>query len=104
MRVGRSAIHPDMVSFISVWIAITAFASCSLANNKVYKYVAAFSVDGLHGSDVGKYLAVRPNSNIAQLLNTGIEYTNAFTAAPSDSFPGTLAQYTGASPRTHGVW
>lgn len=29
---------------------------------------------------------------------------DAYTAGPSDSFPGTLNQLTGASPRTTGVW
>src|SRR5256885_7686385 len=29
---------------------------------------------------------------------------NADLPQPSDSFPGTLAQYTGAGPATHGVW
>ena len=90
---------------------------------KKYKYVLAFSVDGLHSSDVGKYVAARPKSTIANLLETGYEYSDAFTSAvsgvarlipretkstdspqPSDSFPGTLAQYTGAGPATHGVW
>ncbi len=69
-----------------------------------YRHVALFSVDGLHGSDVEKYVALRPKSTIAQLLETGYEYTNAFTAAPSDSFPGSLFQFTGASPKTTGVW
>jgi predicted AlkP superfamily pyrophosphatase or phosphodiesterase len=68
-----------------------------------YKYVAVFSVDGLHASDLDKYLALGP-SNISALLEHGHRYTNAWAAAPSDSFPGTMAQYTGASPRTHGVW
>ena len=71
---------------------------------KNYKYVALFSVDGFHSSDVAKYTSLRPKSNIAALLATGYEYTNALTSAPSDSFPGTLNQYTGASPRTTGVW
>ena len=71
---------------------------------KSYQYVALFSVDGFHSSDVAKYTSLRPNSSIAGLLATGYEYTNAFTSAPSDSFPGTLNQYTGASPRTTGVW
>ena len=71
---------------------------------KNYKYVALFSVDGFHSSDVAKYVSLRPKSNIAALLATGYEYTNAFTSAPSDSFPGVLNQYTGASPRTTGVW
>jgi len=69
-----------------------------------HKYVAAFSIDGFHGSDVTKYVAKRPNSTIAKLLATGYEYTNAYTSGPSDSFPGTVNQFTGASPRTTGVW
>lgn len=73
-------------------------------HDKVYKYVAAFSVDGLHSSDVTKYVTLRPTSNIAKLLETGYEYTDAYTSAPSDSFPGTLNFFTGASPRTTGVW
>ena len=69
-----------------------------------YKHVIAISVDGFHGSDVEKYVSARPKSTIATLLQAGIEFTNAYTSAPSDSFPGTLAQYTGASPATTGVW
>ncbi|KAF7512799.1 hypothetical protein GJ744_000366 [Endocarpon pusillum] len=69
-----------------------------------FKYVIAISIDGLHSSDVPKYLGLRPKSNIAALLEVGYEYTNAYTSAPSDSFPGTLAQFTGSSPKTTGVW
>ena len=69
-----------------------------------FKYVVAISVDGLHSSDIPKYLGIRPKSNIAELLKHGYEYTDAYTSAPSDSFPGTLAQFTGSNPRTTGVW
>ena len=69
-----------------------------------YKHVIMISVDGMHSSDVEKWLALKPSSNIAQLLQTGYEYTNALTSAPSDSFPGTIAQLTGGSPRTTGIW
>ena len=88
--------------------ALTAVSSAAVTprndNDSRYKYVAAFSVDGMHGSDVEKYVAARPKSTIAELLENGYEYTNAFTSAPSDSFPGTLAQFTGSGPRTTGVW
>src|SRR2546423_10431372 len=50
---------------------------------KKYKYVLAISVDGMHSSDVEKYLAIRPKSTIASLLATGYEYTDAFTSAVS---------------------
>jgi hypothetical protein len=71
---------------------------------KRYKYVLTFSVDGLHGSDVEKCVALRPQSTIAEMLENAYEYTNAYTSAPSDSFPGSLNQFTGASPRTTGIW
>lgn len=69
-----------------------------------FKRVISISVDGLHSSDVNKWLAYNPNSNISALLKTGYEYSNAYTSAPSDSFPGTCAFYTGATPKTTGVW
>jgi hypothetical protein len=87
---------------------LTAVGSAAVTprndNDNRYKYVAAFSVDGMHGSDVEKYVAARPKSTIAELLENGYEYTNAYTSAPSDSFPGTLAVFTGSGPRTTGVW
>lgn len=61
------------------------------------KHVAVISVDGMHSSDIAKYLAIRPDAFIGTMLQTGYEYTNAYTSAPSDSFPGTVAQYTGAT-------
>jgi predicted AlkP superfamily pyrophosphatase or phosphodiesterase len=87
----------------SIFMA-AAFAGQVYADSKTYKYVAVFSIDGLHGSDVEKYVSLRPKSVIAELLENGYEYTSAYTSAPSDSFPGTLNQFTGASPRTTGVW
>jgi hypothetical protein len=69
-----------------------------------FKHVVAISVDGLHASDVGKWTLSRPTSNFSRLLSHGYQYTDSFTSAPSDSFPGTLAQYTGATPKTTGVW
>lgn len=86
-----------------------AFATLSVAlaaplRAGQYKHVAVFSVDGFHASDLDKYVALRPNSNISALLKTGYEYSSAYTSAPSDSFPGTVAQFTGATPRTTGVW
>ena len=50
---------------------------------KKYKYVLAFSADGMHSSDVEKYVALRPKSTIASLLATGYEYSDAYTTAVS---------------------
>lgn len=70
-----------LVRTINVAVALLSLAGRSLADDKKYKHVAAFSVDGFHGSDVGKYVALRPQSTIAGLLETGFEYENAFTSA-----------------------
>ncbi|RDW59641.1 hypothetical protein BP6252_12728 [Coleophoma cylindrospora] len=92
-------------SYLCLFLGALASGQASArSSQKVYKYVATFSVDGLHSSDVGKYTARRPNSTIAQLLETAYRYTDAFTSGPSDSFPGTMNLYTGGSPRTTGIW
>ncbi|GAB7351219.1 hypothetical protein MBLNU459_g1655t1 [Dothideomycetes sp. NU459] len=76
----------------------------SYNGDATYQHVAVFSIDGMHASDIDKYLAIRPNSNISQLLGTGYLYPNANTSAPSDSYPGSIAQFTGGSPKTTGIW
>jgi predicted AlkP superfamily pyrophosphatase or phosphodiesterase len=68
-----------------------------------FKHVAVFSVDGLHNSDIDKYLT-KGKSNISMMLDNGYRYTNAYSTFPSDSFPGTLALFTGAFPVQSGVW
>lgn len=91
--------------FSRFFVAVALSAGlCVSAWDVRVKYVAVFSVDGLHPSDIAKYVALRSDSTIGKLLETGYEYRNAFTSAPSDSFPGILNQFTGASPRTTGVW
>lgn len=69
-----------------------------------FKYVASISVDGLHQSDIDKYLAARPTSNISSLINSGYQFTDSYSSAPSDSFPGTVAIWSGAEPRLSGVF
>lgn len=54
-----------------------------------YKYVVAISVDGMHSSDVEKYVKARPKSTIASLLSTGYEYSDAYTSAVRESFSST---------------
>jgi predicted AlkP superfamily pyrophosphatase or phosphodiesterase len=71
---------------------------------RTYKHVALFSVDGLHSSDLPKWVALNPKSTIASLLETGYWYQGALTAAPSDSFPGTVNLVAGATPATSGIW
>jgi hypothetical protein len=53
------------------------------ATAKKYKYVFQVSVDGMHSSDVEKYLGIRPKSAMASLLATGYEYSDAYTSGVS---------------------
>lgn len=68
------------------------------------KHVLMISVDGLHALDLQKFSAGHPRSAIARLARTGIEYTEAQTASPADSFPGLLALATGGTPAVTGVY
>src|ERR1700744_2699245 len=53
-----------------------------------YKHVLLISVDGLHASDLSNWIENHRSGNIAKLASHGIIYPNAFTTAPSDSYPG----------------
>ncbi|MER5787122.1 alkaline phosphatase family protein [Streptomyces sp. NPDC001980] len=68
------------------------------------RHVLLVSVDGLHQSDLAWYIARHPKSALARLVGGGVEYTHASTTTPSDSFPGMVAQATGGSPGTTGVY
>jgi hypothetical protein len=68
------------------------------------QHVLLLSVDGLHGADVTDPSLAPFLANSLQLESSGINYTNAHTTSPSDSFPGTLSYLTGAHPGTTGVF
>jgi predicted AlkP superfamily pyrophosphatase or phosphodiesterase len=87
------------VSTLAIIAGLGARAFANTHNDKVYKHVVTFSVDGLHGSDVEKYVALRPASTIATLLKTAYENTDCYASAPSDSYPGVAAFVTGSNPR-----
>lgn len=47
-----------------------------------FEHVAVFSVDGLHASDIDKWLALGA-SNISEMLENGYLYTDTYTTFPS---------------------
>ena len=79
-------------------------AAASPAVTSTYQHVLLISVDGMHAVDLVNWVQSHPTSNFAKLTDSGIVYPNAFTTAPSDSYPGMLAQVTGASPKTGGLF
>lgn len=68
------------------------------------RQVLLLSIDGMHAVDLERYVAGHPNSALAHLSGHGVTYTNASTTKPSDSFPGLLAQVTGGTPKSTGVF
>jgi predicted AlkP superfamily pyrophosphatase or phosphodiesterase len=68
------------------------------------KSVLLLSIDGFHAVDLENCVASGICPNLATLTQHGITYTNASTTKPSDSFPGLLAQITGGTPKSTGVF
>ncbi|MBV8275334.1 MAG: alkaline phosphatase family protein [Verrucomicrobia bacterium] len=67
-------------------------------------HVLLISVDGLHQSDLAWYAQTHPTSTLAALVAQGIDYSNASTPFPSDSFPGMVGQLTGGNPSSTGIY
>jgi len=76
------------------------------------KHVLLISIDGMHSLDFAncsKGNAAVNNGqpycpNLATLAESGIDYLQAFTPRPSDSFPGLTALITGGTPRSAGMF
>jgi hypothetical protein len=68
------------------------------------RHVVLISVDGLHALDLRNFIHLHPDSHLAHLATHGLEYTDAHTVVPADSFPGLLALVTGGTPAVTGVY
>lgn len=93
--------------FAGAACAGVAMAAPALATTTgPYQHVLLISIDGMHGIDLQNYIndPAHAHSTLAFLAHRGIVYQSAYTTAPSDSFPGMIAQVTGASPLTADVF
>jgi predicted AlkP superfamily pyrophosphatase or phosphodiesterase len=68
------------------------------------RHVLLLSIDGFHGIDLKNCIASHLCPNLARLSEHGSTYANASTTKPSDSFPGLLAQLTGGTSKSTGVF
>ncbi len=76
------------------------------------RHVLLISIDGMHALDfancadgIGTIDSGTPYCpNLAALAKTGINYLDATTSKPSDSFPGLTALVSGGSPRSTGAF
>jgi hypothetical protein len=83
---------------------VATTARSEAAKSPPADHVLLISVDGLHQSDLAWYGKHHPNTALARLARQGIQFTNAQTPFPSDSFPGMVGQVTGGNPKTTGVY
>ena len=74
------------------------------ANNNNVQHVLLISVDGMHEVDLRLWINGHPSGALAALAKRGTTYSEAQTTAPSDSFPGMIAQVTGGTPFSAGVF
>src|SRR6266851_7748746 len=68
------------------------------------RHVLLISVDGMHEVDLRLWINNHPSGALAALTKRGVTYSQAYTTAPSDSFPGMIAQATGGTPYSAGVF
>ena len=102
--------------FLPCWLV--AFACVSLfsataaaqGSSKIQQ-VLLISIDGMHSLDYAncaKGVPVYGNQtycpHLSSLSATGVHYLQALTPKPSDSFPGLVAQITGGTPRSAGIF
>ncbi|WP_131989491.1 alkaline phosphatase family protein [Chthoniobacter flavus] len=76
----------------------------NFGHGKLVNHVLLISVDGLHQSDLASYIRSHPKSTLAALAASGVNYINASTPFPSDSFPGMVGQATGGNPSSTGIY
>jgi predicted AlkP superfamily pyrophosphatase or phosphodiesterase len=87
-------------------------AGGSSDGNQSIQHVLLISIDGMHAVDFINCSAGLSGvnggdtycPNLAALGQTGVNYLEASTSRPSDSFPGLMALMTGGSPRTVGAF
>jgi hypothetical protein len=85
-------------------LAALAPGAFAAPTGATYDRVLLISIDGMHAVDLNTYTTVKPSSTLAKLAAHGLTYSNTLTSAPSDSFPGLLAQVTGGTSKSTGVF
>jgi hypothetical protein len=99
---ARRLLAAGALGLVSALVGVGAPAAAS--DRPAARHVLLLSVDGLHQSDLAFYVKQHPGSALARLTRDGVEFTQAQTPVPSDSFPGLTAQVTGGNPSSTGIY
>jgi hypothetical protein len=97
---------------LAIAAALLAVGASAQEDRTPIKHVMLISIDGMHAVDfkncahgiAGANDGEPFCPNLAKLARHGVNYVNASTSKPSDSFPGLMNIVTGATPRTMGVY
>ena len=108
LRVGVSACALLLLAAPSA----VAQESANKHSSGTVQHVLLISIDGMHSLDFANCSKGISTINagapycpaLASLARHGVNYLQAYTPRPSDSFPGLTALVTGANPRTSGMY
>jgi hypothetical protein len=89
---------------LAALLALTMPAAGAATPLTSLRHVLLLSIDGFHQADLAHCIASDTCPNLARLAGHGVIYLDALTTRPSDSFPGTIAQVSGGTPRVTGVY
>jgi hypothetical protein len=111
MKTNRLILAAVMVAFALVSAHKLAAQTGNVGSGKI-KHVILLSIDGMHAVDfyncANGMQGVNNGSpycpNMASLSLTGINYVNAVSSKPSDSFPGMAALASGGTPKSTGLY
>jgi Type I phosphodiesterase / nucleotide pyrophosphatase len=101
---GSGRIVSAMAVVLSSQFLCTAASRADDDEGHHIRHVLLLSIDGFHQFDLTSCVPSGGCPNLAALSRRGVTYTNARTTTPSDSFPGLLAQLTGGTSKTTGVY
>jgi hypothetical protein len=112
MRMRRFQRAAALAAGLATAVGGTALASAATAQPALVRgehptgtqHVLLISVDGLHQQDLTWYVKNFPRSTLATVDHHGLEYSNALTPFPSDSYPGIVGQMTGGDPGVTGIY
>jgi hypothetical protein len=110
MRAKRLVLAGSVVA-VALAFSIHAIAASTVGSGKI-KHVLLLSIDGMHAVDFyncangldGVNAGFPYCPNMAALSQTGINYVNAESSKPTDSFPGMAALASGGTPKTTGLY
>jgi Type I phosphodiesterase / nucleotide pyrophosphatase len=112
LQAKRALLAGFAISLLLIFSANATAAEKKTVGSGKIKHVLLISIDGMHAVDfyncahgiAGVNSGYPYCPNLASLSQTGINYVNAESSKPSDSFPGMAALASGGTPKSTGLY